>query len=69
MIALLGHPPPELVARFHSMPEYQWPEPVKTADGEAYDSAEQYFGGPLFDHNGIWNLSGVKHQTVVFACC
>ena len=55
MFALLGHPPPELLARLHSMREYQWPEPVKTVDGVTYDSAEQYFDGPFFDHNGIWN--------------
>jgi hypothetical protein len=55
MIALSGHPPPELLARLHSMREYQWPEPVKTADCVTYDSAEQYFGGPFFDRSGIWN--------------
>ncbi|KAJ5796965.1 uncharacterized protein N7518_005505 [Penicillium psychrosexuale] len=50
MIALLGHPPPELIARLQSM-KYQWPEPVEE-DGVTYDSAEQYFGGPFFDHTG-----------------
>ena len=59
MIALLGHPPPELIARYQST-QYKWPEPVKE-DGVTYDSAEQYFGGPFFDHTGNWNLSRVQH--------
>lgn len=55
MIALLGHPPLELVARVPLM-EYQWPEPVKTADGVTYDSAEEYFGGPFFDQKRYLEL-------------
>ncbi|KAK9235618.1 kinase-like domain-containing protein [Lipomyces kononenkoae] len=52
IIALLGSPPPGLVARSHSMLGYKWPEPVKKEDGKVCESAEQYFGGPFFDEDG-----------------
>ncbi|KAK9367918.1 kinase-like domain-containing protein [Lipomyces kononenkoae] len=52
IIALLGPPPPGLVARSHSMQGYKWPEPVKNEDGRVCESAEQYFGGPFFDEDG-----------------
>jgi hypothetical protein len=53
MIAVLGPPPPELVARSQSMLKYQWPERVKNPEGMICESSEQYFGGPFFDHDGI----------------
>ncbi|KKZ65630.1 hypothetical protein EMCG_08537 [[Emmonsia] crescens] len=52
MIALLGPPPPELLARSHSMRGYKWPEPAKREDGKMCESAEQYFAGPFFDKDG-----------------
>ncbi|KAK9320294.1 kinase-like domain-containing protein [Lipomyces orientalis] len=52
IIALLGPPPPMLVARSHLMLGYKWPEPVKKEDGKVCESAEQYFGGPFFDEDG-----------------
>ncbi|KAK2809426.1 hypothetical protein FQN50_003885 [Emmonsiellopsis sp. PD_5] len=53
MIALLGPPHPELVARSHLMLGYSWPEPIKREDGKVCENAEQYFGGPFFDKDGI----------------
>ena len=53
MIALLGPPPPEILQRYQSMREYQWPEPVRREDGSACETAEEFFGGPFFDSNGM----------------
>ena len=53
MIALLGPAPLELVTRSQSMLGYQWPEQVKIPDGVVCENAEQYFGGPFFDQDGI----------------
>lgn len=52
MIALLGPPPPELVARSHSIRGYKWPEPIKQGEGKICESSEQYFSGPFFDEDG-----------------
>ncbi|GES62986.1 kinase-like protein [Aspergillus terreus] len=52
MIALLGPPPPEILQRYQSMREYQWPEPVQREDGSLCETAEEFFGGPFFDSNG-----------------
>ncbi|KAB8278281.1 CMGC protein kinase [Aspergillus minisclerotigenes] len=52
MIALLGPPPQELVARSHAMRDYQWPESIRKEDGTICENAEQYFGGPFFDEDG-----------------
>ena len=35
------------------MARYPWPQSVKNPDGMACENAEQYFGGPFFDHDGI----------------
>ena len=60
MIALLGHPPPELITRSASMSGYQWPQSVRNADGVLCENAEEFYGGPFFDNNGIWTTS-VQH--------
>lgn len=52
MIALLGPPPPELIAKYHEMREVKWPEPAREAGGELCESAEEFFGGPFFDQDG-----------------
>ncbi|EFR00913.1 CMGC protein kinase [Nannizzia gypsea CBS 118893] len=52
MIALLGPPPPDLVARSRSTSEYQWPEPIVREDGQLCGNSREYFGGPFFDDNG-----------------
>lgn len=53
MICLLGVPPPEIIQRCQYMREYSWPEPVRREDGRVCETAEEYFGGPFFDNNGI----------------
>ncbi|KAL1861066.1 hypothetical protein Plec18170_001581 [Paecilomyces lecythidis] len=53
MIGLLGGPPPEIIQRYQYMREYSWPEPVRREDGRVCETAEEYFGGPFFDNNGI----------------
>lgn len=37
------------------MTRYNWPEFIKREDGKVCKNAEQYFGGPFFDENGIYN--------------
>lgn len=53
MIALLGPPPLELIERSHSMKEFKLPESVWSQDGKPCETAEEYFGGPFFDKEGI----------------
>lgn len=52
MIALLGPPPPKLIARYRSMVGYKWSAAVQRDDGKLCESAEQYFDGPFFDADG-----------------
>ncbi|KAE8366750.1 CMGC protein kinase [Aspergillus caelatus] len=52
MIALLGPPPQEVIARYRSLLEYEWPQPMATVDDSVYDSSNQFFGGPFFDSDG-----------------
>jgi hypothetical protein len=56
MIALLGPPPPEVIQRYQYMREYSWPQPVRREDDRVCETAEEYFCGPFFDHNGITEL-------------
>lgn len=53
MIALLGPPHPEVIQRYQFMREYSWPQPVRREDGRLCETAEEYFGGPFFDNNGM----------------
>jgi hypothetical protein len=69
MVSLLGHPPLELIAKSQSMSGwYQWPGSAINADGVTCENAEQYFEGPFFDHNGIWNSFILVNLTVVLPC-
>ncbi|OJD18837.1 CMGC/SRPK protein kinase [Emergomyces pasteurianus Ep9510] len=52
MIALLGPPPPNLIARYHSVLDSNWPKPIQREDGKLCASAREYFGGPFFDEDG-----------------
>lgn len=56
MIALLGPPPPEIIQRYQYMRGYSWPGPVRREDGRVCTTAEEYFGGPFFDNDGIMIL-------------
>jgi hypothetical protein len=62
MIALLGPPPPEIIQRYQYMREYSWPESVKREDGRVCETAEEYFGGPFFDEEGITFLSRTNYS-------
>lgn len=62
MIALFGPPPPEIIQRYQDMREYSWPGPVRREDGKACETAEEYFGGPFFDNNGISFLSRTTYS-------
>lgn len=54
MIGLLGSPPPELLARAREMLKHKWPVPVSDRPGgPLYDNAQDFFGGPFFDADGI----------------
>ncbi|TPX24725.1 hypothetical protein DIZ76_010161 [Coccidioides immitis] len=52
MIALLGPPPPGLIARTYSTVGYKFPEPVRKDDGNVCENSGQYFGGPFFSKDG-----------------
>ncbi|KAE8402357.1 kinase-like domain-containing protein [Aspergillus pseudonomiae] len=52
MIAFLGPPPEDLIARYRWMLDYQWSHPITTADGAIYKSCDQFFGGPFFNSDG-----------------
>lgn len=54
MIGLLGPPPPELLMRVREMLEHKWLVAVsKVPDGPRFDNAQDFFGGPFFDADGI----------------
>lgn len=44
---------PELVARSNAMLRQNWHDLMRIEDGSIFESSEQYFGGPLFDQDGI----------------
>ncbi|OJJ44440.1 hypothetical protein ASPZODRAFT_71973 [Penicilliopsis zonata CBS 506.65] len=49
MIALLGPPPRELLARSKAMSEHNWPQPVMNETGKLCRNAQEFFDGPFFD--------------------
>jgi hypothetical protein len=60
MIALLGPPHPEVIQRYQFMREYSWPQPVRREDDRLCETAEEYFGGPFFDNNGMIILDSLS---------
>lgn len=62
MIALLGPPHPEVIQRYQFMREYSWPQPVRREDGRLCETAEEYFGGPFFDNNGMIILDSLSRS-------
>jgi hypothetical protein len=60
MIALLGPPHPEVIQRYQYMREYSWPQPVRREDDRVCETAEEYFGGPFFDNNGMILLGSLS---------
>ncbi|RLL95593.1 hypothetical protein CFD26_102340 [Aspergillus turcosus] len=52
MIALLGPPPKQLLARSDAMAGVQWPTAVKNEAGRLCSNGREYFDGPFFNENG-----------------
>ncbi|KAF7164904.1 hypothetical protein CNMCM5623_009304 [Aspergillus felis] len=52
MIALLGPPPRELLAKSKAMSEHNWPQPVTNDTGKLCKNAEEFFDGPFFNTEG-----------------
>lgn len=52
MIALLGPPPKELIAREREGLTLKWAPAAHNADGKLCTTASEWFGGPFFDENG-----------------
>lgn len=49
MIALLGPPPAQLLAKSAAMEHFQWPHSIENEAGIACRNAQEFFGGPFFD--------------------
>ncbi|KAL4782801.1 kinase-like domain-containing protein [Aspergillus varians] len=49
MIALLGPPPKELLAKSKAMSEHNWPQPVTNDTGKLCNNAQEFFNGPFFN--------------------
>lgn len=52
MIALLGPPPEELLARETQWSKVDWDEPCPGIYGGLHQNPQQYFEGPFFDSDG-----------------
>ncbi|BCS28512.1 putative serine/threonine-protein kinase [Aspergillus puulaauensis] len=52
MVALLGPPPTQLIARSDIMAQHDWPEPVRGATGKLCSNGREFFGGPFFNEEG-----------------
>lgn len=52
MIALLGPPHQELLARSKAMSEHNWPQSVTNDIGEPCNNAQEFFDGPFFNAEG-----------------
>ncbi|EEH33745.2 hypothetical protein PAAG_04794 [Paracoccidioides lutzii Pb01] len=49
MIALLGLPPNQLLAKSDAMAEYKWPDPTMNASGKICSNPREFFHGPSFN--------------------
>ncbi|PYI04873.1 protein kinase, partial [Aspergillus sclerotiicarbonarius CBS 121057] len=49
MIALLGPPPKELLAKSKAMSEHNWPQPITNNSGKLCNNIQEFFGGPFFN--------------------
>ncbi|KAL4998792.1 kinase-like domain-containing protein [Aspergillus recurvatus] len=52
MIALLGPPPKELLAKSDAMAEFSWSNPIMNETGRLCRNGREYFNGPFFNENG-----------------
>ena len=52
IIALLGHPPQELLDREREARNWKWEPPIETSEGRICTSVDDYFGGPFFNSDG-----------------
>ncbi|KAH8424753.1 uncharacterized protein LDX57_002496 [Aspergillus melleus] len=49
MIALLGPPSMELLAKSRTMSEHNWPQPVTNESGKLCNNSQEFFNGPFFN--------------------
>ncbi|KAK1147987.1 hypothetical protein N8T08_000503 [Aspergillus melleus] len=52
MIALLGLPSRELLAKSKAMSKHNWPQPVTNEHGKLCKNAQEFFNGPFFNAEG-----------------
>ncbi|KAK2779961.1 hypothetical protein FQN53_001147 [Emmonsiellopsis sp. PD_33] len=57
IIALLGPPPRELLAKSKAMSKHNWPQPVTNDAGELCNNAQEFFGGPFFNEEDEFRYS------------
>ena len=58
MIALLGPPPEELLAKSDAIAEYKWPNSIQNETGKLCCNLRDFFDGPFFNEKGrsaLWN--------------
>lgn len=56
MIALLGPPPADLITRYHSLVDMEFPEAIRSADGPLCKTAEEVFEGTFFGEHGMMSI-------------
>ncbi|KAK9571763.1 hypothetical protein V6Z88_000140 [Aspergillus fumigatus] len=52
MIALLGPPPKELLAKSDAMADFKWPNSIRNERGQLSRNGREYFEGPFFSERG-----------------
>ncbi|KAK2792642.1 hypothetical protein FQN51_001614 [Onygenales sp. PD_10] len=57
IIALLGPPPRELLAKSKAMSKHHWPRPITNDAGELCNNAQEFFGGPFFNEEDEFRYS------------
>ena len=67
MIALLGPPPSELLAKSKAMSKHKWPQPVTNNTGQVCNNAQEFFHGPFFDTEG--GLITISHINTPHTDC
>lgn len=56
MIALLGTPPKELLAKSQAMVQQKWPEPIESEADRLCWNAQEFFDGPFFNTDGTGSI-------------
>ena len=75
MIALLGPPPQKLIDQEKLWRDIPWDRSFPDTNGEWYNTARKYYGGPFFDSKGKSTIQApacqaiaLIHTTGYFAC-